>query len=409
MLMTNKKMTRKTVMTLAAAAGLALSVPALSAIQNQDSGNRTTPSRQQDQARSYVFQSADDLLGTTLKNAQGDELATIDDLVVDRGTGRIEAVVIREGGFLGFGGTHVAIPFDAFGLDKANQTLTLNASENMLEGDDKTLPTGWERLEDDWDEDLNSLTVSRDAMTITEKPVDRDIKTKTISGTITEIDRIDLGDKRHWLAVRIGEGGNESGNETNGDAKKGGQWVVLGPAWYSTGGVGAPVRGQRIEVEAFNGHGSKMHAKSATIDGERVRYRDDNMNPMWTNRVPRSASEWSPSPMVLLTNVLDENVIWGRSDDEVGEVTDAVIELSTGHLAVLAIDPNGDWWGQDEGPRAVPFDITRVGQDHITLDATRTMLGGAEVLPEDVRSMTMPRTQEAVFVVFEVSTPVYER
>lgn len=408
MLMTNT-MNRKTMLTLAAAVGLALSLPAMSAVQNQDMGNDRTQSREQEQSRAYMFQSADELLGKTLKNAQGNELATIDDMVVNRGTGRIEAIVIREGGFLGFGGTHVAIPFDAFDLDKANLTLTLNASENMLEGDDKTLPTRWERLEDDWDEDLNALVVSRDAMTITEEPVDRDTETKTISGTITKIDRIDLGDKRHWLAVRIGEAGNESGNETNGDAKEGGQWVVLGPAWYSTGGVGAPVRGQRIEVETFNGHGDKMHAKSATIDGERVRYRDDNMNPMWTNRVPRSASEWTPGPMVLLTNVLDENVIWGRSDDEVGEVTDAVIELSTGHLAVLAIDPDGDWWGRDIVPRAVPFDIARVGQDDITLDATRTMLGGAEVMPEDVRSMTMPRTREAVFVVFEVSPPVYER
>lgn len=403
MLRTNKKMTRKTVLTIAAAAGLALSVPALSAIQNQDSGNRTTPSRQQDQARSYMFQSADDLLGTTLKNAQGDELATIDDLVVDRGTGRIEAVVIREGGFLGFGGTHVAVPYSAFTFDKTHSALTLNASESMIEGEEAALPSGWQRLEDGWTESLSSLAVSEKALMRQVPAVDADTETEHMSGTITAVERVDFGDNRHWLAVRIGE----AGTETNGDAKKDGQLVVLGPAWYANGAVGAPVRGERIEVEAFEGNGNKMYAKSATFDGEQVRYRDDQMEPMWTNRAMRSASERTPGPMVLLTDVLDENVVWGRSDEEVGEVTDAVIELSTGHVAMLAIDPNGEWWGQDTGPRAVPFDIARIGKDHVTLDATRLMLGGAKVLPEDVRSMTMPRTREAVFVVFEVSPPVY--
>lgn len=407
--------TQTTLFALVAAAGLAISAPAIAATQSQDSGNRTQE-RSQSQQRAYVFDSANNVLDTTLKNRQGDELGTIDDLVVDRGTGRIEAVVISEGGFLGFGGTQVAIPFDAFFLNSNTKALNLNASEAMFEDEDRTLPDGWQRLEDGWEKDLSTLASSDWASRQRIPATDKDTETKSMSGTITAVDRVDFEGGHHWMAIRIGEAGEGDrendggeGRYANGEFAKDGNWVVLGPAWYATGAMAAPVRGQRVEVEAFDGHEGMTYAKRATFDGEEVRYRDERFEPMWTNRMMRSDSQRNPGPMVLLTDVLDENVIWGRSDDEVGEVTDAVLELTTGHVSVLAIDPDGDWWGQDVGPRGVPFDIARIGRDAITLDATRSMLGGAEVLPEDLRSMTMPRTREAVFVVFEVSPPVYNR
>jgi|GEM_PF-6036818 len=393
------KTTRDIMLTMVAASGLAIAAPALSALRGQDAGQGSLQASDHDQKTVYAFQSADVLLGQTIRNPQGDELATIDDLVLNRGTGRVEAVVIREGGFLGFGGSHVAVPYDAFRLDQSSLKLTLNASPNMLEEGDTVLPSGWQRLEDGWTEDLSGLLATQRILMRQLPAVDSDTETTAVRGTIAEIQRIDLGEHQHWLAVQIGE--SEAG------AARDGRWVVLGPAWYVSGGVRAPVRGQQIEVETFEGHGDKLHAKTASIEGELVRYRDDAMEPMWTNRAMRSASERNPGPMVLLTNVLDERLVWGRSDDEVGEVTNAVFELTTGHLAVLAIDPRGERWGQDAGPRAVPFDVARVGEDEITLDASAEMLGGAEVLPDDVRSMTMPRTREAVFAVFEVQPPEY--
>lgn len=409
---------RNTTLTIAAIAGFAVSAPALLAWQTQDRNNnqnqqeQRTQQRQQGEQRVYVFQSADELLGKTLKNAQGEDLATIDDMIIDRGTGKVEAVVIREGGFLGFGGTHVAVPWGAFTTDTATASLTLNAATNMLEGEDARLPDGWQRLEDDWDENLDELVASEKALMQKLPRVDKGTETRNISGTITQIKRVDLGDQRHWLAVRVSERGqNGEGNQENqrtGMSQADGQWIVLGPSWYAVGGVGAPVRGEQIEVEAFEGLGSMMHAKRATFGGDEVAYRDDNFEPMWTNRVMRSESARAqPGPMVLLTDIMDQDVVRGGTDDEIGEVDDAFIELTGGNVAILSVDIGGDWWGPDDGHRAVPFDVAWIGKDHIALDASEAMLERATHTPDDARTMTMPRTRDSVFVVFEVPEPMY--
>ncbi|GIW74017.1 MAG: hypothetical protein KatS3mg103_0539 [Phycisphaerales bacterium] len=422
---------------LAVVAGLAVAMPTAWAWTVQDrQGNQ--PQRQADrgQERVFLFQSADDLLGTTVKNPQGQELATIDDLVVDRGTGRIHAVVIRESGFLGFGGTHVAVPYSAFTVDPSTASLMLNVSDELLEGgEDANLPAGWHRLEDDWEQKLDRLTDEDQALMQQLPQADQQAQTRTIQGTIAQVKRVDLGQTRHWLAVRIvPEGQNPAGNDRqgrdggerpqrdgqrqNGDPQRqadrradgDGQWVVLGPAWYAVGSVGTPVRGQSIEVEAFRGFGDALHARTASFNGQEVHYRDERFQPMWTNRAMRSERARStPGPLVLISDVLDRDVFWydrGRLE-EVGTVKDAVVELTGGSVAVLAIEADGDWWGQAEGRRAVPFDVARIGKDRIVLDASRRMLGAAPVLPEDVRTLTMPRHREAVFVVFEVDEPLY--
>ncbi|MEQ8317169.1 MAG: PRC-barrel domain-containing protein [Phycisphaerales bacterium] len=398
------------VLAIAAAAGMALSATTLTAATNQDARNRGyQQSQERQQEGTLVFQSADKILGEPLTNRMGDELGTVDDMIVDRGTGRIEAIVIREGGFLGFGGTHVSIPFEAFFVDARAMTLSLNAGQDMLEGEDKVLPKGWHRLNDGWERDLASLAESQEVLRQKLPAADKDAEIKTMSGTITEVERVDLGEGRHWMQVRIGsESGNANNRGERTESKDKGDWVVLGPAWFSTGGETAPVRGQRVEVEAFKGYDGKMFAKTATFDGDQVRYRTDDLAPSWTDRRMRSDSERNSGPMVLLTNVLDENVIWSRSDEEVGEISDAYLELSTGHVAVLAVDINGEWWGQEVGLRGIPFDIARIGADAVTLDASKGMLGGAEVLPEDPAELRDRSNRERMFVVFEVETPVYE-
>lgn len=396
----------KAVLTVAAATVLALSTASLAAAIAQDRATRGHEQGREHQLdRSYHFQSADAILGKPLTNRSGEELGTIDDLIIDRGTGRIEALVIREGGFLGFGGTHVSIPFEAFFVDRENASLTLNASDDMLEAEDDVLPQGWRRLNDGWERELFMLAESEQVLRQELPAADRGAEIQTISGTITEIERIDLNEDRHWLHIEIGESADMRRNGERVWSE--GKWVVLGPAWYCTGGDTPPVRGQRIEVEAFLGNDGQMFAKAATFDGVRVGYRTDDLEPLWTDRGMRSDSQRSPGPMVLLTNLIDERVIWGQTDEVVGEVSDAYLELTTGHVAVLAVDVNGDWWGRGEGPRGIPFDIARIGRDAVKLDATDAMLDGAEVLPEDPSVLRQRQYRERMFLVFEVQPPEF--
>lgn len=410
--------TRNITLTISAIAGLAISAPALLAWEASTQAGSAqnlqgSRSAQQSQQGTYLFQSADELLGKSLKNPQGEELATIDDMIIDRGTGKIEAIVIREGGFLGFGGTHVAIPYKAFSVDSDSVTLTLNAATDMLDDEDKTVPSNWQRLEDDWDENLDELVISERALMQKLPAVGPDTKTQTVQGTITEIKRVDLGETRHWLAVRVdqNQGNNpdrQQDRQRNGMQDASGTWVVLGPSWYALGGTGAPIRGEKIQIEAFQGYGDMMHAKRATFDGDEIEYRNDKLEPMWTNRVMRSESVRNrPSPFVLLTDVMDRSVVRGGSDDDIGEVEDAIIELSGGYVAMLSIDTDGDWWGENQADRAVPFDVARIGEDAITIDATQAMLRLSAETPKDIKALTDRRARDNVFVIFEVSEPVY--
>jgi sporulation protein YlmC with PRC-barrel domain len=60
---------------------------------------------------------ASDLRGTTIYGANDENIGEIDDIVLER-DGRIAAVVVGVGGFLGIGEKSVAIPFQALEIQE---------------------------------------------------------------------------------------------------------------------------------------------------------------------------------------------------------------------------------------------------------------------------------------------------
>lgn len=76
--------------------------------------------------------SASSLRETTVVNAQGDDLGTIEDLMIDPSTGRVEYAVLDFGGFLGIGDKFFAVPLEAFEVDRTNERMMLNVSKDRL-------------------------------------------------------------------------------------------------------------------------------------------------------------------------------------------------------------------------------------------------------------------------------------
>jgi hypothetical protein len=64
-------------------------------------------------------------------NATGDEVATIEDLVIDQN--QIRYAVLSVGGFLGIGDKKVAVPFDELQLGKDEAYLMSATTEQQLE------------------------------------------------------------------------------------------------------------------------------------------------------------------------------------------------------------------------------------------------------------------------------------
>ena len=90
----------------------------------------------------YVLSSSK-ICGDQVKNAAGENLGKIEDLMIDLNTGRIAFAVLSFGGFLKMGSKFFAIPWEALKLDSAKKGFVLNVEKSRLEN-----ATGFDK--DNW-------------------------------------------------------------------------------------------------------------------------------------------------------------------------------------------------------------------------------------------------------------------
>jgi sporulation protein YlmC with PRC-barrel domain len=102
-------------------AALALALTATAAY-GQTTGPQTQQSPAMNQSQSGTMGSgmamqqsgeymADDIIGTSVRNQQNENIGSVSDLVIDR-NGQVKAAVVSVGGFLGIGDKHVAVPWN---------------------------------------------------------------------------------------------------------------------------------------------------------------------------------------------------------------------------------------------------------------------------------------------------------
>jgi len=76
--------------------------------------------------------SASTLNGDSVKNAQGEDLGKIEDMMIDVASGQIEYAVLSFGGFLGIGDKYFAVPYKQLSVDQANKCMVLNVPKDRL-------------------------------------------------------------------------------------------------------------------------------------------------------------------------------------------------------------------------------------------------------------------------------------
>jgi len=94
--------------------------------------------------------------GTTVYNLAGDKLGTINDVMIDKLSGRIAYAVMNFGGFLGMGGRHHPLPWSTLRYDQEIGGYVVNLDPRVLEGapayaDDEVVE--WE--DPDWGQRLH--------------------------------------------------------------------------------------------------------------------------------------------------------------------------------------------------------------------------------------------------------------
>ncbi len=72
--------------------------------------------------------------GTSVYNAQGDKLGMIDDIMLDKASGRAIYAIMSFGGFLGIGEKYHPIPWSALNYDADKGGYVVGLEKKMLEG-----------------------------------------------------------------------------------------------------------------------------------------------------------------------------------------------------------------------------------------------------------------------------------
>jgi sporulation protein YlmC with PRC-barrel domain len=87
---------------------------------------------------------ASKIIGASVKNAQGESLGKIDELVIDPHDAKIKAAVVSVGGVLGIGAKSVAIPWDkvTMGSGTDRDTVLVAMGKEELEQ-----APGWQKTE----------------------------------------------------------------------------------------------------------------------------------------------------------------------------------------------------------------------------------------------------------------------
>jgi sporulation protein YlmC with PRC-barrel domain len=77
--------------------------------------------------------STSSIAGTKVVNPTGEDLGSIEDLMLHTDTGEVAYAVLSFGGFLGMGDKLFAIPWEALTIDTANHAFVLDVDREKLE------------------------------------------------------------------------------------------------------------------------------------------------------------------------------------------------------------------------------------------------------------------------------------
>ena len=101
--------------------------------KNFEVDNRTGTNQEgPDANRPLERLTATSIIGDKVENPQGEDLGTIDNLMINVHTGKVEYAVLEYGSFLGIGGKLFAIPFEELRVASGRHVFILNRDNDYL-------------------------------------------------------------------------------------------------------------------------------------------------------------------------------------------------------------------------------------------------------------------------------------
>ncbi len=337
----------------------------------------------------------DRVTDASVVNTAGEDVGTIQDLIVSRSTGDIMYVVLKSGAILGIGGKTVATPFNSFRWDEANNRYTLNMTEDQVQALPEFNADEWATLHKDesglrtW---LNRQFDESDRTEKDRKPV-AIANAQTVRGKVVAVERSFYGPHGEdvILVVKTDKGAQER--------------VLLGPSWYVMGANGAPMRDNPVTLTVVQHDGPVAWvAVKGDVNGVKTTYRDAEGRPAWTGETAegRAWRDRGPSARLVLVSDIDGADVQCRGES-CGTVEDVIIDRRNGRALLLSIDPDENILGIGDENRLVPWSVAYLGVDGVVnIDADKQMITSSVQTPDSFDGYRDPATVQRVYSAFGV-------
>jgi len=217
-----------------------------------------------------VLLSTETLLGSNVKNPQGQDVGDLKHLMLAPHTGRVMYAVVAMGGFLGMGEKTVIVPWNALEVARDGKALVLNVSPQMLQqapaytkGKESTYVPGGEPRGGGWGVDTPYGRLYDPA------------KEQSISGQVVSIETsAPMPGMVPGMQMLVQ---TDDGQSTR---------VQVGPAWYLERqeldikeNTRVQVTGARAEIEGQ----PVLMAREVQFDGQVITLRDAQGMPLWSS------------------------------------------------------------------------------------------------------------------------------
>jgi len=352
------------------------------------------------------YRSSSWLRDRKVTNNNGEEIAVVSDLILDRGSGRIEYMIIKTGSTFGMGGRAVAIAYSAFRWDSAGEDrFVLSSTPELLKQSVEYTPETWKSMKEFSRDDKNVLRqhLTPDA-TYTGDPYAQSLDTASrsrIEGEVVRVERVRSGSFGEQIIISV--------QPASGPVAR----VALGPSWYVNGATVAPMRGDKVIIEAvaMPRHADNLHAAYELRRGDRVlKLRDGEGRPLWALQAVESEgrSYSTPYSRYMVVSQLSGMKINARGS-ECGKVYDIILDRKSGELAFISVDPNQNFLGISDTKRLIPWSVATVSFDGpMRVDATKEMILASPETPSEITELNRGIQAQSVYKAFDVPVPNFE-
>ncbi len=303
----------------------------------------------------------------------------------------------------------MAVPYAALRTESVGKDrFVLGATVEQLGQRPEYTPESWKAMKDSRTSDASALRqrLAADAASPGDPysgHLDTAQKTR-VEGEVTKVERVRTSTFGEHVVITV-----ESPDKST-------RRVALGPSWYINGTAAAPMRGDKVVVDALvlprdpDQLLAGTHLRAADRE---LHLRDSNGQPAWAYQVGEPGREGgrtynTPYSRYLLVSDLAGMRVDCRGN-QCGKVQDVILERNSGEIGFLSIDPNQNFLGMGDTKRLIPWSVATVALDGtVRLDASKDMVLASPETPADLGTLNRGTHADRVYKAFNVPMPRFE-